>query len=87
MFARGYAFMTGFDTAFVLFRWHHVSFPFLFCLFLFQRTSRSYTAHILPGVASLWGIPYHGLSGDTGPPKTDPAERCILSHGQNSFFH
>ena len=51
MFARGYAFMTGFNTTFVLFRWHHVSFPFSFYLFLFQRTSHSqiHCTHIAPG--------------------------------------
>jgi hypothetical protein len=51
MFARGYAFMTGFDTTFVLFRWHHVSFPFLCCLFRPQRTSRSqiHCTHIARG--------------------------------------
>ena len=31
MFARGYAFITGFDTTLVLFMWHNFSSPFWFC--------------------------------------------------------
>ena len=29
MFARGHAFIAGFDTTFVLFMWHNFSFPFV----------------------------------------------------------
>ena len=38
MFARGYACITGFNTTFVLFMCHNVSFLLWFGLFLFQRT-------------------------------------------------
>jgi hypothetical protein len=50
MFARGYAFIAGFDTTFVVFRWHNVC-PFLLCLFLYQQTSGSQnlSTHFAPG--------------------------------------
>ena len=40
MFARGYAFITGFDTTLVLFMWHNFSSPFWFCC-CFKRRIRN----------------------------------------------
>jgi hypothetical protein len=84
LFARGDAFIAGFDTTFVLFRWHNVS-PFLFCLFLYQRTSRSQnlSTHVAPGNGFAMGH-YRGLWGDAAPPKTDPAESCLSSPGRKT---
>lgn len=64
MFARGYAFIAGFDTTFVVFRLHNVSPFFCFCI----RERRVAMGH------------YRGLCEDSAPPQTDPAESCLSSH-------
>jgi hypothetical protein len=56
MFARGDAFIAGFDTSFILFMCHDVGFPFGFGWFSFsERVVRKFTALVLSrGAVSLW---------------------------------
>jgi hypothetical protein len=76
MFARGYAFIAGFDTTFVVFRWHNVS-PFCFvCFCISERRVRKISPLMLRrGVESC--LSSHGRKPCLRGGRRDAIQRCV----------
>jgi hypothetical protein len=76
LFARGYAFIAGFDTTFVVFRWHNVS-PFCFvCFCISERRVRKISPLMLRrGVESC--LSSHGLKPCLRVGRRDANQRCV----------